>query len=304
MDAILQNLLGITLVAFMVGSLFEVGLKLRIREAIAAFHNVQFVALSLLWAFVLCPILALLLSRTIPLAEPYAIGLVLLGMAPSAPFFPMFAERAGSDFGYVAAFMMLAAIGTVIFMPVATPILVAGFKADFLVIARPLVLYIAVPLVIGLLVRIAAETLADRVHPVVRKLTAIVTALMLALVLLIYGAEFVAAIGSFAIGAQLLFYALAAGGSYVLAYGLPHAQKSAISLGVCTRNIGAAFAPIIAVPGIDRRVIVMVTLAAPLTLGCAALLSWILARFADNRGSVAEPMAVKSRNAPDAGETR
>jgi len=294
MDAILQNLLGITLVAFMVGSLFEVGLKLRIREAIAALHNIQFVTLSLLWAFVLCPMLALTLSRVIPMSEPYAIGLILLGMAPSAPFFPMFAERAGGDFGSIAAFMVLAAIGTVIFMPVATPILLPGFKADFLVIAQPLVLYIAVPLAAGVLLRIGAEAMADRAHPVVKRLTAIVTALMLALVLLIYGAEFVAAIGSFAIGAQLVFYTLAAGGSYVLAYGLPHPQRSAIALGVCTRNIGAAFAPVITVPGLDRRVIVMVTLAAPLTLACAALFSWILARFVASHGSVPDPIAGKS----------
>jgi len=288
----------------MIGSLFEVGLKLRIREAVVALRNAQFVTLSLLWAFVLCPMLSLLLSRVIPLPEPYAIGLVLLGMAPCAPFFPMFAERAGGDFGYVAAFMMLAAIGTVILMPVATPILLPGFKADFLVIARPLVLYIAVPLVLGLLIRIGAETLADRAHPVVRRITAIVTVLMLALVLLVYGAEFVAAIGTCAIGTQLLFYALAAGGSYALAYGLPHAQRSAIALGVCTRNIGAAFAPIIAVPGIDRRVIVMVTLAAPLTLACAALFSWILARFPSGHGSVADAMTGKPHHESGAGEIR
>jgi BASS family bile acid:Na+ symporter len=74
MDTLLQNLLGITLVGFMVGSLLEVGLKLRIREAIAALHNVRFVTRSLLWAFALCPMLALLLSRVVPLAESYAIG--------------------------------------------------------------------------------------------------------------------------------------------------------------------------------------------------------------------------------------
>ena len=290
MDNILHNLLGITLVAFMVGSLFEVGLKLRIREAVAALHNPQFVILSLLWAFVLCPMLALVLSRLIPLSEPYAMGLVLLGMTPCAPFFPMFAEKAGSDFGYVAAFMVMAAMGTVIFMPVATPILLPGFEADVWVIARPLVLYIALPLVLGLLVRIGRETLADRTHPAVRRMTAIVTALMLALVLLIYGADFLAAIGTFAIGAQLLFYALGAGCSYGLAYGLPHCQRSAIAMGVCTRNIGAAFAPVIAVPGLDRRVIVMVTLAAPLTLVCAALFARLFARFGAS-GSLSRPAA-------------
>jgi BASS family bile acid:Na+ symporter len=295
MATILQNLLSISLILFMVGSLLEVGLRLRIREAISALHNVRFVILSLLWAFVLCPMLAVLLSRVIPLAEPYAIGLVLLGMTPCAPFFPMFAEKAGGDFGYIAAFMMLAVIGTIIFMPVATPILLPGFKADAWSIARPLLLYIAAPLVIGLLIRIVREAFADRAYPLVGKITGIATTMMLALVLLIYGKEFLAAIGTFAIGVQVLFYALAAGCAYVLAFGLPHAQRSALAVGICTRNIGAALAPVIAVPGLDRRVIVMVTLAAPLTLGCAALAAWILRRGAAKSGSATDPLLRKTR---------
>jgi len=295
MTTILQDLLGITLLAFMIGSLFEVGLKLHFREAVAALCNARFVTLSLLWAFGLCPMLALLLSRMVPLSEPYAIGLVLLGMAPCAPFFPMFAKKAGGDFGYVAAFMILAAIGTVIFMPVAVPILIPGFAADAWIIARPLVLYVAMPLVAGLLIHIIAQDFADRAQPIVHRMTAIITILMLALVLLIYGAEFLAAIGTFAIGVQMLFYVLAAGCSYILAYRLPDAQRSVIALGVCTRNIGAALAPVVAVPNLDRRVIVMVTLAAPLTLGCAALMAWIFARFAMNRERLGKPLAGKSR---------
>jgi bile acid:Na+ symporter, BASS family len=78
----------------------------------------------------------------------------------------------------------------------------------------------------------------------------------------------------------------------VLAFGLPHAQRGVIALGVCTRNIGAALAPVIAMPGLDRRVIVMVILAAPLTLGCAALAAWVLARLAANgRRSMTDRLA-------------
>lgn len=295
MTTTLQNLLGISLVAFMVGSLLEVGLKLSFRQAVAALCNAQFVALSLLWAFGLCPVLALLLSRVIPLSEPYAIGLILLGMAPCAPFLPMIAERGGGDFGHTAAFMILATIGTVIFMPLATPVLLPGLAADVWMIARPLVLYIAVPLVIGLLIHVVAQDFADRAQPIVNRITAIITVLMLALVLVIYGVEFLDAIGTLAIGVQILFYVLAAGCSYTLAYRLPHAQRSVIALGVCTRNIGAAFAPAIAVPDLDRRVIVMVTLAAPLTLGCAALMAWIFARFAENRERVGKRLVGKPR---------
>jgi bile acid:Na+ symporter, BASS family len=285
MDTMLQNLLGITLIAFMVGSLLEVGLKLRLG---AALHNAEFVTLSLVWCFGLCPLLAVLLSHIVPLAEPYAIGLVLLGMTPCAPFFPMFSEKAGSDFGYVAAFMILAAIGTVIFMPLATPVLLPGFRADVWTIARPLIFYIAVPLAIGLSIRIANADFADRALPLVRKFTAVATVAMLALVLWIYGTEFLHAIGTFAIAAQLFFYAIVAGCSYTFARGLPHPQRSVIALGICTRNIGAAFAPVIAVPGLDQRVIVMVTLAAPLTLLSAALCARTLARFAESNQSVAD----------------
>jgi len=145
------------------------------------------------------------------------------------------------------------------------------------------------------LIHIIAQDFADRAQPIVHRMTAIITILMLALVLLIYGAEFLAAIGTFAIGVQMLFYVLAAGCSYILAYRLPDAQRSVIALGVCTRNIGAALAPVVAVPNLDRRVIVMVTLAAPLTLGCAALMAWIFARFAMNRERLGKPLAGKSR---------
>src|SRR5437763_3417497 len=87
-----QMLLGVTLVMFMVGSLFEVGLRLNVTEAFAAIRNVRFVCLSILWAFFLCPALAVLLTRIIPLTEPYATGLILLSMTPCAPFFPTVAQ--------------------------------------------------------------------------------------------------------------------------------------------------------------------------------------------------------------------
>jgi predicted Na+-dependent transporter len=63
MDWILQSLLGIALIIFMVGSLLEVGLKLKLKEAIGATRNLKFLSLSVLWAFVLCPSLAVLLGR-------------------------------------------------------------------------------------------------------------------------------------------------------------------------------------------------------------------------------------------------
>jgi len=280
MADILPKLLNLTLVLFMVGSLLEMGLRLKLGEARGAIRNVRFVALTLLWSFVLGPALALLLTKIIPLPEPYALGMLFLGMAPCAPFLPKLTERAHGDLPYVAAFMALTAVGTVIYMPFAVPVLVKGFAADPWTIAKPLVFFIGVPLVIGVAVRSAAEALAERAHPIVKRVTEIDILVLAALVLWMYGKDFLSAVGTYAIGTQLLYYAVLAAASYGLSFGLPHGQKSVLALGLYTRNIGAAIAPLLAVSGTDRRAIVMCTLATFICLiggfGAAA----VLARFA------------------------
>ena len=85
MDAILQQAMGITIVIFMVGNLLEVGLRLKVEEAFAALRDVRFLTTSLIWCFVLGPALAVLLTQLIPLTEPYALGLILLGAGCRSP---------------------------------------------------------------------------------------------------------------------------------------------------------------------------------------------------------------------------
>ena len=266
MTDILQKLLNLTLVIFMVGNLLEMGLKIKVSETLDALRDRRFLGLSILWAFVLCPALALLLTKILPLAEPYAIGLLFLGMAPCAPFLPAVATKAGGDLAYVGAFMLLTAAGTVIFMPLAVPVLVAGFSADPWAIAKPLILYIAAPLAVGILVQLIASAFAQRTHPIVKWITGVDTLILLGIILWIYAGDFVSAFGTFAIGALILFTALATAGSYFFGIGLADKQKSVLSLGVCTRNLGAAVAPLFAAAGTDRRAIAMCALGLPIQI--------------------------------------
>jgi BASS family bile acid:Na+ symporter len=80
--------LKISLVLFMVGNLLNMGLGLKLQEAFAGLRNVRFIVQSVAWGFILCPAFAWLLARIVPLDPAYGIGLVLLGMAPCAPFPP------------------------------------------------------------------------------------------------------------------------------------------------------------------------------------------------------------------------
>jgi bile acid:Na+ symporter, BASS family len=262
----LDTLLKTSLVIFMAGNLLDMGLRLRLGTALVGLRDVRFLGFSLAWCFVLGPAIAWGLTRLIPLEPPYAMGLMLIGMAPCAPFLPVMVDRARGDMGYAASFMLLASMGMVAFMPFAVPLLVKGLSVSAWMIARPVLTLVLTPLVMGVVILRRAPAFAARAQPVVKKVTGIATIILLGLCLVIYGKAFIGSVGSYASLAQLVFYAVVTAGSYTLAFGLPQAQKSVLGLGVCTRNLGTAFAPLFAVAGVDERVIVMVALGVPLQM--------------------------------------
>jgi BASS family bile acid:Na+ symporter len=264
MTETLNALLKISLVIFMAGNLLGMGLQLRLGTALVGLRNARFVSYSLLWCFVLGPAVAWGLTRLIPLAPPYAMGLILIGLTPCAPFLPMMVDRARGDMSYTASFMLLASVGMVAIMPFAVPLLVDGLSVTAWMVAKPLLSVVLVPLVIGMVTLRRAPDFAGRAQPVVKKITGIATIIMLLLCVVIYGEGFVGSAGSFATLTQVIFYAIVTAGAYALAFGLPQDQKSVLALGVCTRNLGAAFAPLFAVAGTDERAIVMVALGVPL----------------------------------------
>ena len=284
MAEILQILLKASLVIFMVGNLLDMGLRLKLREALGGLRNVRFVVLSVLWGFVLCPALAYVLTMIIPLEPPYAMGMILLGMAPCAPFLPMMVDKAHGDLAYAAAFMLLTSVITVVYMPVAVPVMVKGLTADAWTIAKPLLLFLMVPLAIGMAIQRASVPVAGRLQPIVKKATGIDTIVMLVLCVVVYGKEFISAMGSYAFGTQILFFSVATAASYGLSFGLPQAQKSVLALGMSTRNLGAAFAPLFAIAGVDQRAIVMVAIGVPMQ----TIASLLAARWFARRASIGE----------------
>ncbi len=261
MEHILQNIQTITIVIFMVGNLLEVGLRLKVVEALAALRNVRFLVTSLLWCFVLGPTLAVLLTKVIPLAEPYALGLVLLGMAPCSPAIPVMMRKSGGSLAYMSAFMLMAYAGTVMLMPFMVPWLAKGFTAAPWTIAKPLLFFIAIPLIIGTAIRRAAEAVAEVGAPIIKKLTGLNTIILCAILLWVYRGDIFSAVGTYAIGSQILCYALLGFASYLLGFGLSYEQKAPLVLGICTRNVGPALATLLGVAGAPQGAITMCILA-------------------------------------------
>jgi bile acid:Na+ symporter, BASS family len=273
-------LLKISLVIFMAGNLLDMGLKLDPRDALRGLRDVRFVAYTIVWGFVLCPALAYAITRVLPLAEPYAVGLILLGMTPCAPFLPMLVNRAKGDLGYTAAFMVLASVGTVIFMPIAVPLMVKGLTVSAWAIAMPLLVVILIPLAIGMVLLRISPALAAKVQPIVKKVTGVATILTVVLCIVVYGKGLLGLPGELAIAAQLLFFAIVSAGTYLCAFGLRPDRKIVLCTGMTTRQLGAALAPLLAAPGMDQRATVMLVLGLPMMVIFALLATTVFGRSA------------------------
>jgi hypothetical protein len=148
---------------------------------------------------------------------------------------------------------------------------VAGFDpVDPWTVAKPLLLLLFLPMAAGMAVKTVAPFVAVWLLKVVRPIASAATALLLVAVGLRYFEGFVGAVGSYAIAAQLIYAVGLVLGSHALGAGMPASRRSVLSLGACSRNLGAALALLLVTPA-DPRAMVMVALAVPITLGVTYL---------------------------------
>jgi BASS family bile acid:Na+ symporter len=276
---IAETVLRIAVVGFMAGNLLAIGLETNLRAALAPLADRRFLAVTLLLDWLLSPAFAWLLTRLLPIAPPYAAGLLLIGLAPAAPFLPMMVRRAGGDLAYTAAFMLIAALGTVLIMPLAVPFFLPGLSVEAWTVAKPLVVLLFLPMAAGMAIRAALPGIAPRLLAVVRVLAGVATIALLAAIAVRYFDGFIAAVGSYAIAAQVVYAGGLIMGGYALSAGMPTDQRSVMSLGACSRNLGAALAPLLVGPP-EARTMVMVALAVPITLGMTYLAAGWLGRAA------------------------
>jgi BASS family bile acid:Na+ symporter len=100
---------------------------------------------------------------------------------------------------------------------------------------------------------------------------------MLLVVVVMYGKGFAGAIGTWAVLAQVLFFTITIAASYALAFGVPPRRKSVMTLGLSTRNCGAALAPLLVSPGVAPEATVMVTLGIPMMVAFSVIAARVFA---------------------------
>jgi len=274
-------LFKISLAIFIAGNLLEMGLRLSPQHAINGLKDIRFVASVWFWGFAVGPALAYLITLIIPLEYPYAIGLILLGMTPGVPFMPMVVIRVKGDLGYTAAFMLLVSLATIIYMPLVVPLLLKGLSVSAWTITKPLLSVILLPLATGMLMLHFSATWAFKIQPVVKKITGLFTVIACVLSIIVFGKGVIGLDLTWAIIALLIFFFILTTFPYWFGFGMGHDQKIILSIGMSTRNLGAALAPLLSMSQIDPRAIIMIGLGLPAML----LFAWISTRWFGNRRS-------------------
>ena len=147
---------------FLVSSMSGIGLGLTLSQIIAPLRNVRLIVLAVIVNFIVVPLLAVGLARLLRLDEPFALGLLLLGLAAGAPFLPKVVGIANGDVASAVGLMVLLMVGTTVFLPVALPLLIKGVQVNPWKISRFLTLLMLIPLVAGLIVRARTPSIGAR----------------------------------------------------------------------------------------------------------------------------------------------
>jgi BASS family bile acid:Na+ symporter len=277
----IEEIYKIVVMIFTVSNLAAMGLEINKNEAVKALKNPRFIILILVWGWIVGPAIAYGLTKVIPLSEAHAAGLLLISLAPTAPFFPLMVTKARGDMSSAGAFILVATIGTVIFLPLMVPFLIKGLVVSVWGLAKPLLLMVLLPLVIGFSIKVYKEPLALKIGPVIKKIGTLFLLITAVMTFWLYYEEMLSAIGSFAVGAQVLFFALITFLSYKIPFGLKKTQRSGMALGMCTRNIAAVFVAYFSITNPDPGVFVMIVLVVPLALIVAVIAAKIFAKDAE-----------------------
>jgi bile acid:Na+ symporter, BASS family len=276
----LQAIFGPLVFLFTVSNLAAMGLQVRVPEVLVVLRNKKSLALIFVWGWILGPAVGFLITKVLPLEEPYVVVVLLASLAPCAPFLQQMVGKARGDLAFAGALIPLVAVGTVVLMPLMAPLLIKGLTIDTWALAKPLLLTILLPLIVGAAIRHYAGNVATRIFPAVKLFALLSSLATIIACLLIYGRDMLNTAGSLALLSMTLFMVGMALITYRFGFGLRQDQRSVMALGMGTRNVAAVLAAALAIPNADPRIVVMVVMWTLWSVVLAAIAAQIFARQA------------------------
>jgi BASS family bile acid:Na+ symporter len=224
---------------FVVAGMLAMGLSLTVNQIVQPLKNVRLVILALLANFILVPLLAVIITRVIPLDESLRTGLIVLSTVAGAPFLVKEVQAAKGNLALGVGLMFLLMVVTIVYVPIALPLLLPGVAVNPWDIAKSLIVTMLIPIILGLLIR--AHSAEDGQHwaPVMNKVSGIALLLLLVTGVGLNVSNIISLIGSGGFLALILFVvgSLAIG---LVSGGRDTGVRSVMGLGTAQRNVAAA----------------------------------------------------------------
>jgi bile acid:Na+ symporter, BASS family len=240
-EQVLQALLNPVIATFIVDSTFALGLLLTVRQVVTPLTDVAATLKALVANFVLAPATAYVLVRGFHLQQDVAIAFILLGCSAGDPLCPKLTQFAGGDRAYSLAVMVLLSVISLVYLPIVVPLLLPGVDVNPVQLAKPLVVLILSPLLLGFAIKRWLPQLAERLAPPLDRLASYLVAALVINVVLVNYRGFIALFGSRAILSSILLLVLAAAYGYMLG-GPTRIHKNDLALNTGYRGISAAVA--------------------------------------------------------------
>lgn len=215
------------------------GLGLTVSRIATPLRDVRMVLLLLLVNFVVVPAAAIAAARLLPMEQDAATAVVLVGCLAGAPFLPKLAQLAKADVALGVGSMVLLMVVTIGYAPIVVPLVIPGVTVDPLAVAQSLVLFMLIPLGIGLLIRSRLPELADSWVGPVGQASSVGMLLGITSALLVSWQDVVGAIGTWIfVGVAIVLVAGLASG-WLAGVGRP-GDRVLLGLATAQRNIAAA----------------------------------------------------------------
>jgi BASS family bile acid:Na+ symporter len=237
---LVTKLANLTMLVFMVSNMLAFGMRLSPSEIIAPLRDGKHDVKIFLANFVMIPGFAYALLYVLHIQGGPAIAILLLASSAGDPAVTKVSALSKGDPAYTLAAMMAVQIVTILYMPIVLPALLSGVHVNPLGVAKPLVLFLLLPLVLGSLVRARWTGFAARLWKPLDAFSSLAVVIAIVLFLVRYSKEMIsqsalviAALSAFVVFGLVVGYVLGAPGQV---------RRSDLALNVSIRGVSAAVA--------------------------------------------------------------
>ena len=281
----LEVITKVAMLVFVVGSMAAMGLGLTIARITRPLRDLRLVLGLLVVNFLVVPAAAIAAARLLPMEDAAATSVVLIGCVAGAPFLPKLAQLSSSNLATAVGVMVLLMVTTIVYAPIIVPLAVPGATVDAWEIAQSLVLFMLIPLAVGLVVRMRLPELADDWMGKAAHASSSGLLLGIGSALMLTWREVIGSVGTWVfLGmAVILVTGLLAG--WLAGFGRPSGDSTLLGLATANRNIAAALVIAASIGG-D---VVVYTLVGALTIPVVLI---VLAGWVGRRAAATEmPLA-------------